>query len=171
MKESASQMLDAGEMVPLFTLPTVGGRLVSLWHYKQREQVVLLLLPDPAAAGARRLLSAYSAAYPAFRAEKTEVLALLPLAPEQLDAVQARLGVLFPLLADAAGETLRRLASWEAARQAPLPTVLVADRYGALYMRYSAQEVRDLPAPAPVLQDLEYLALQCPECGAAAWPG
>ncbi len=163
MKESASQMLDAGEMLPLFTLPATGGRLVSLWSYKQREPVVLLLLPDLTSDVTRRLLGAYSAAYPTFRAEKTAVLALLPLAPEQLDPAQARLGVPFPLLADASGETLKRLASWDAARQTPEPTVLVADRYGALYTRYHAPEVGELPMPDEVLKDLEYLAMQCPE--------
>jgi peroxiredoxin len=163
MKQSASQVIDAGEMLPLFTLPAADGRLVSLWSYKQREQVVLLLLPDLVSADARRLLRAYSAAYPDFRAEKTEVLALLPLAPEQLALEQARLSVLFPLLADATGETLKRLASWDAASQTPEPTVLVADRYGALYTRYSAPEAADLPAPDEVLKDLEYIAIQCPE--------
>lgn len=163
MKESASQMLDAGEMLPLFTLPAADGGLVSLWSYKQREQVVLLLLPDLTAAAARRLLRAYSAAYPTFRAEKTVVLALLPLAPELLALEQARLDVPFPLLADAAGETLKRLGAWDADRQAPLPTVLVADRYGALYTRYSAPDVGELPTPDGVLKDLEYLAMQCPE--------
>ena len=163
MNYSAAQLVDAGEMLPQFTLPAAGGGMVALWQYKQRQQFILLLVHGPDSAEARALLARFAERYAALREQETEVLALLHLAPEALLAAQARLGVPYPLLADETGETLRRLAGWDAGRDAPEPTLLVADRYGALYTRYSAKEERDLPTPEVVLKDLEYMAIQCPE--------
>jgi len=39
------------------------------------------------------------------------------------------------------------LVAWEDAWQTPRPTLLIADRYGALYARYAADEENELPTP------------------------
>jgi peroxiredoxin len=163
MREIASQMIDLGEMLPQFQLPAAGGRMIRLWDYKQRRQVVLLALHGLDCADCQKLLASFAGRYADFREQETEILALLPMAPEALEHWQAQLDLPFPLLADATGKTLARLGAWDGALQAVLPTVLVADRYGALYSRYTAASEGDLPAPDVVLKDLEYIAIQCPE--------
>src|SRR5512145_3324726 len=42
--------------------------------------------------------------------------------------------------------------------------VIIADRYGEIITRYA-----DCPTTAEVLDYLEYLELQCPECGHIEW--
>jgi hypothetical protein len=61
-----------------------------------------------------------------------------------------------------AGGVFECLATWQCARQSPRPTLLIADRYGALYARYAADEESELP-PGVGLEDLEYITIQCPE--------
>jgi peroxiredoxin len=163
MRQSASQLIDAGEMLPLFSAPAAGGRMVHLWEYKQRQQLVLLLLHGPDCPACRELLAAFAARYTDFREQATEVLALLPATLEAVETLQGQLRLPFPLLADAVGAIFERLGAWESARRAARPALLVADRYGALYARYAADEAGDLPSPDVVLKDLEYIALQCPE--------
>jgi hypothetical protein len=42
--------------------------------------------------------------------------------------------------------------------------VVIADRYGEMYTRYA-----ECPSTAAVLDHLDYLELQCPECGHIEW--
>ncbi len=163
MPQTASQMIDAGEMLPQFRLPSADGRTVQFWDYKQRQALVLLILHGPDCAECGRLLEAYAARYAEVREQGAELLALLPASLEQVERLQAQVRLPFPLLADGTGETLARLGAWESARQAAQPTILVADRYGALYTRYTGASEGDLPAPDVALKDLEYVAMQCPE--------
>src|SRR5579859_7447473 len=163
MREGASQMIDAGEMLPQFRLPAADGRTVQLWDYKQRQALVLIILHGPDCAECGRLLEAYAARYAEFREQGAELLALLPAPLEQVERLQAELRLPFPLLADATGETLARLSAWDVARRAAQPAILVADRYGALYRRSSAASEGALPAPDVALKDLEYIGMQCPE--------
>ncbi len=169
MKYLADQMIDAGEMLPSFCLPAAGGKVVDLWTYKQHQQVVLLVLHEPACPECRKVLEAFAAYYPVFCEQETEVLALCAAPLEAIEQAQREMRLPFPLLADAMGETLRRLTGWNEIKNTPQPALLVADRYGALYARYTAEREGELPSPDLVLRDLEYIAIQCPECGAPEW--
>ncbi len=163
MRQSADQIIDAGQMLPQFTLPAAGGRVVRLWEYKQREQIVLFILHGTECAECRRVLEDYAACYPAFREQETQLLALFPAPLEAVERLQQELQLPFPLLADAAGGTIRKLTLWDEARNQPQPALLVADRYGALYASYMAEHEDEWPSPDLVLRDLEYIAIQCPE--------
>ena len=169
MKYYVEQMIDAGEMLPQFRLPAAGGRVVQLWDYKQHKQLILLALHAPECPDCRQLLKTFAAYYPAFREEETEILALFPAPLAAVEQAQQELHLPFPLLANEQGEVLRRFASWDEAGGPPQPTLLVADRFGALYARYTARTADKLPSPDLALRDLEYIAIQCPECGAAEW--
>ena len=170
MRYYAEQMIDAGEMLPQFRLPAAGGRAVELWDYKQHQQLVLLALHAPECPDCRHLLETFAGCYAAFRDAETEVLGLFPAPLAAVEQAQQELHLPFPLLADERGEVQRRLACWDEGGNPPQPTLLVADRYGALYARYTARTADKLPSPDLVLRDLEYIAIQCPECGAAEWP-
>ncbi len=169
MRYHAEQIIDAGEMLPQFRLPAAGGGVVQLWDYKQRKRLILLALHAPECPDCRQLLKAFAANYAAFREEEAEVLALFPASLEAVEQLQQELHLPFPLLADEQGEVQRRLASWDEGGGPPLPTLIVADRFGALYARYTARTADKLPSPDLALRDLEYIAIQCPECGAAEW--
>ena len=168
MKYYAEQMIDAGDMLPEFHLPAAGGRAVQLWDYKQHKQLILLALHAPACLDCRQLLKSFAGSYAAFREEETEVLALFPAPLAAVEQAQQELRLPFPLLADEGGEALRRLAPRDEAGN-PSLALLVADRFGALYARYTAGTTDGLPSPDLVLRDLEYIEIQCPECGAAEW--
>ena len=163
MGQYAEQLVDAGEMLPQFRLMAAGRRAVHLWDYKQRQQLILLALPAPERPDCRQLLKTFAAYYAAFREEETEVLAQFPAPLAALEQAQQELHLPFPLLADEEGKALRRLTAWDEAGNTPQPALLVADRYGALYARYTAETASELPSPDLVLRDLEYIAIQCPE--------
>lgn len=168
MRYYAEQMIDAGEMLPEFRLPAAGGRSVQLWDYKQHQQLILLALHAPECLDCRQMLKTFASSYAAFREEETEILALFPAPLAAVEQAQQELHLPFPLLADERGETLRRLASSDEAGK-PSLALLVADRFGAVYARYTAETTNGLPSPDLVLRDLEYIEIQCPECGAAEW--
>jgi peroxiredoxin len=50
-----------------------------------------------------------------------------------------------------------------------VPALLVADRWGALYLAHPAGAEHRWPPPEEVLSALKYLAIQCPECEGEAY--
>lgn len=65
-----------------------------------------------------------------------------------------------PALRDPEGAARRRLDVPE-----DRVALLVADRFGEVFLREEADEADALPEPDAVLEWLRYLATQCPECG------
>ncbi len=65
-----------------------------------------------------------------------------------------------PPLRDPEGAARRRLGVPE-----DRVGLLIADRFGEVFLREEADEADALPEPDAVLEWLRYLATQCPECG------
>lgn len=69
-------------------------------------------------------------------------------------------GSIRPALRDPEGAARRRLGVPE-----DRVALLIADRFGEVFLREEADEADALPEPDAVLEWLRYLATQCPECG------
>jgi len=50
-----------------------------------------------------------------------------------------------------------------------IPALLIADRWGAIYLAHEAGAEHRWPTPEEVVSALRYLAIQCPECEGEAY--
>jgi peroxiredoxin len=158
---SEQPFLRTGELIPAFSLPGADGMPHSPWDYKQREHLVMLLFTSVTTGEARGLLREFKRRYRELREEYCALLAIAAdTVLEQLRA-QEELQLPFTLLADPQGEVLARYTFWDAQARLALPSVVLANRYGALYTQWIAERERELPSIDVLLKDLVYLNTLC----------
>lgn len=138
--------------LPTFRLHDVRGQEVSLWDYKQRQPVVLVFCGEEC----ETLLRGFAAGYSEYRDAGAEVLAITPKPP----SAAARWP--FPVLVDVGGQMSARYVE-------RVPAVLLVDSYNTLHERMEGPWPTGLDHPR-LLSAIRQLELQCPECGAPAWP-
>jgi peroxiredoxin len=138
-------------VLPNFALPALDGRLVSLWEYKQREPLVLVVCDQESLP----LLEEFAERYPDYRRAGGQVLAVSRARPESRSLP-------FRVLIDREGEVTGSLV-----RSAP--AVLVADAYGELCVRIEGPWAGGLDHDV-VLGWVTFTEIQCPECGVPGPP-
>ena len=135
-----------GRVVANFRLADPAGRPFSLWDYRQRQPVVLVVWD----ASSRGLLASFEARYPEYRRVGAEVLAISrEPAPEG--------SFPFPLLQDPDGGTIDHLSEES-------PAVLVLDAFGCLFTRWQGSSAR-VVAQEEILSWAFFTQVQCEECG------
>ena len=159
--EKGDLFLRAGEIVPAFSLPGADGMPHSPWDYKQREHLVLVLLTGTNTDEARGVLKELKRQYSMLREEYCAVLALTAQTViGNLDA-QEELQLPFPLLADPRGEVIARYTHWDNSTRQAHPSMVLANRYGALYEQWIVENEAQLPPIETLLKDLRYLNTLC----------
>ena len=143
---------DPGQVVGGFRLAATDGRTVSLWQYKQRRPVVLVLWAN----GGDHLLAGFAERYADYRRLGAEVLAIGPAPPDR--------DLPFPVLLDSDGATAASLADER-------PAVLVLDSFGELFTRRQGASAAR-PDHDDLLEWVFFTEVQCEECGPHAenWP-
>jgi len=150
----------AGDMLPHFVLPAVGGGQVSSADFKGKKNLVIYLFdPEcPPCVGFLDRLTQITALARELNAE------ILTIGGESAQALAVRLGDKrppFPVLGDESGKTLGSFGTEAAA-------LLVADRFGEIRERVDAQ-ADSLPDLDRVLDLLSLVEMECPECGVPTW--
>jgi peroxiredoxin len=92
--------LNVGDVAPNFDLSSTEGVLLMLCDEVPRNLVVLYFFSDPASDSARADLTALAAARDGFAAKRVNILGIAPVKLPELNALQAELGLPFPLLRD-----------------------------------------------------------------------
>lgn len=161
MSNSNKPMIEVGQVIPAFSLPGADGMPHSPWDYKQREHLVLLITKSSTSGETRGLLRAFAQHYAAFREEDCSILAITPDTVITNLHTQETLNLPFALLADPKGEVISRYTSWEGQPQTVHPSIVLADRYGALYQQWIVENEADLPTIDELLQALHYLNKLC----------
>ena len=161
MSEQHQPFLHKGEVVPAFSLPGADGMPHGPWDYKQREHLVIILLTSCTGSEARGLLKEFKRRYRALREEECAVLALSADTVVENLRTQEELQLPFPLLADPQGEVLKRYTHWEGEARKALPSLVLADRYGALYAQWITKHEAELPPVEEILGNLEYMNKLC----------
>jgi peroxiredoxin len=161
MPETPKSVLEAGQIIPAFTLPGADGMPHSPWDYKQREHLVLLFTRSTESSETRGLLRAYAQDFRTLREETCAVLAISPDTVLVNLQTQEDLHLPFPLLADPRGDVISRYTIWNGAASVPLPSIVLADRYNALYEQWIAEQETDLPSIEEILASLRYLNKLC----------
>lgn len=153
--------LQVRDIIPAFSLPGADGMPHSPWDYKQREHLIIILLTSAGTNEARGVLKALKQQYSALREEYCTVLAVTANTVIENLHTQEELQLPFPLLANAHGEVIARYTYWDASTHEAQPSIILADRYGALYEQWIAESEAELPSIDTLLKDLQYLNTLC----------
>ncbi len=161
MQNINQPLLEVGQIIPAFTLPGADGMPYSPWAYKQREHLLLLFTRSTSSSETRGILRAFADEYKAFREETCAILAISPDTVIAHVETQEALHLPFPLLADPKGEVISRYTHWNPADKEVTPSIVLADRYGALYQQWRTEDEADLPPIAEILASLDYMNKLC----------
>jgi peroxiredoxin len=160
-EQRAYPQLESGQLIPAFTLPGADGMPHGPWDYKQRDHLLLLFTRSITTSEGRGLLRAFGQHYTEFR---EEYCALLGITADTVVAnlqAQESLHLPFPLLADPTGGIIQRYTHWEAATRTLTPSIVLADRYNALYQQWTTENEAELPQISDLMETLRYLNELC----------
>ena len=162
--------LNVGQVVLPFDLADSSGRRFSLWDYKGRRNLVLFFFHSGQCASCRDVLTAFATSYRRYQDLNAEILAISSDPPAIVKALAEALRLPFPLLCDQTGEVSKQYTGDLPAQGGSAAGVFVTDRYGALYYESAAQEESNLPSQEQIINWLQFIEIQCDECGAPEWP-
>jgi peroxiredoxin len=149
------------EMIPAFSLPGTDGVPHSPWDYKQRENLILLFTSSSTASEGRGLLRAFARQYSEFREELCSILAITADTVLVNLQTQEKLQLPFPLLSDPQGSVIARYTYWDGATKSLSPSIVLTNRYNALYKQWIATNEAELPPITELMESLQYLNLLC----------
>jgi len=153
--------LEKDQLVPAFSLPGADGMLHGPWDYKQRENLLLLFIQSAATGEGRGLLRTFADHFRELREEQCAVLAITAETVVVNLEAQAALHLPFPLLADPKGGVISYYTRWNAVQRTLAPSMLLVNRYNALYEQWITESESDFPALTTVLASLHYLNSIC----------
>ena len=157
-KPSAPPAPRPGEMLPGFSLPSSRGVPLGPATYKRHRNLALVFTHGEGCARCAESLRAFAASASGFVEEDSEVLVVAPVPAERAKPLAERLGLPFPVLADADGAIHARYGVPDGS------AVFVADRYGEIRETWIAGAEHDpSPLPEDVLGWLRLIELECPE--------
>ena len=143
------------------------GRKVRLSDYRGRANLVVIATDErPETA---KLLSDAANRYREIKSEEAEVLAILHATFDQVNGCKQRLNLPYPVLADADGRLHRDLGAADSQGH-DSAAVYVTDRFGEVFGVYRTTGGQPVPGIADVLDWLEFVNAQCPECEPPEWP-
>ena len=159
--QSRRPWLQSDDIIPAFTLPGADGMPHSPWDYKQRENLVLLFTRSTTASEGRGILRTFAQHYTDFREEVCAILAIT--ADPVIVNLQAQeaLHLPFPLLSDPTGKVISRYTHWDSTTKNLTPSIVLANRYNALYQQWIAENEAELPLITELLESLQYLNRLC----------
>lgn len=158
-----------GDLISDLELPGQNSETVRLRDYRRRRNVVLYFMERADCADCREKLAGLASSYGDLVFEDAEVVVVVAGAVTEIVDVKRRLGLSCPVLSDEAGEAFRRYGATDD-RGRPRAAVFVADRFGEVYEAAVAGDRHELPSWEDVKSWLTFIQIQCPECGAPAWP-
>jgi len=165
MAEVEARRLEMEKVVPDFILPAVGGKQVSPRDFKQRSNLVIVYLDLDLCAGCVDYLQELADNYHVYRELETEIIAVIPQPVVELRSRIAALGLPFPVLSDEDGRVGRVYLEDEV--DGAVGGIFVTDRFGALRAKILARGEQDLPNQQTVLDWLNLIEMECPECDTA----
>lgn len=153
----------SGRSLVSFTLPDGDGHPVSSWSYRQRSNLVLFFHHGASCGTCRSVLQKLARHVDTLRDEEAGILAIGPDQPSEARALAVALTCPFPLLSDPS----QRIVAQQGLEP---PALVVSDRFGEIWAAWSGGRGHELPDVDEIVRWLEFVEVQCPECGAAEWP-
>ena len=156
-----------GQLIRDFDLPSTEGRKVSVSDYRGRLSLVLVF-----ADGRHRsleFLTMVTKAYSEIQDEQAEVLAVLQGTAENAARVKDEVKAKFPVLVDKDGRIHRLMGAQDRGGQ-PQMAVYITDRFGEVFAPFRESGKQAMPSAPEILEWLDFVNRQCPECSPPEWP-
>jgi len=152
------------QLIPPLTARTPQGRTVQAWDYKQKKNLVIVVLGAGSRAQEDFLHRLIARANALVEREAVALVVFSEPPPATLDGLPASVVV----GSDVSGRTARAYLGEEAfsPRRGGCAGVFVADRYGMLYAQWVGGE-EALPGIEELLGWLSQIQIVCEECGFA----
>ncbi|MCW5854243.1 MAG: redoxin domain-containing protein [Anaerolineae bacterium] len=156
-----------GQMLPDFHLPTVDGRRIRLSDYRNRRNIVLIVLKG-LSAGTDRLLSEVTQAAEELADDNAQALVVVEGPIQAAQSLQQMYRLPFPVLADSVGAVAPLLGPDETGNS-PCLAVHIASRSSRVYWSVWLGPDDRPPTVKDIRGWLEFIEIQCPECEAPEW--
>lgn len=151
-----------GDRLPDFEAEGIDGRIIATRRYYLRSGLVLVFTHAWPCAACHAYLSQLDQHLPELRAERMEVLAIVPLTDVLILDWRERVPHYPVALAE--GSELHRRFGWLVGDETPAAAVLVADDTGTVWQAWNAGDGHQFPDIADLLAWVRYVSYQCPEC-------
>jgi peroxiredoxin len=119
-------------------------------------------------AETEQLLLDLASQYTQIRNEEAEVL-VVTRSPAEAAEKQEQLKLPYPILADDNGRIHHELGAADS-RGREFAAEYVTDRFGEVFGAYRTRDGQSLPRLADIVNLLEFIGIQCPECELPEWP-
>jgi peroxiredoxin len=164
---ATNELPSKGHRLNEFKLASTLGHEIKLSDYRGRANLVLIFgdRQEPTTSLAALLANEYAE----IRNEQAEVLLVLQSSLARAARMQRELKLPFPVLSDQDGHLHCNIGAIDS-QQNPGTTVYITDRFGEVFGVYRTCEGTPLPSLKEILDWLEFINSQCPECGAPEWP-
>lgn len=161
-------MDDDGRPAPDFKLESNRRSWVSLAQYRGRSNLVLFFSHGLDCQSCQDLVANIAAHSGDYEAENAQVLIVSPGSAQELpDADETP----FPVLADPDNKTYAAYAALLGDDSSQdWAMVFILDRFGAPYAAVVGQELDEPSIHEDIRGWLEFIGIQCPECGVSHWP-
>ncbi len=161
--------LELKKVVPWFELISTQNKKISVWDYKQKRNLIILFFRNVESQSSQKYLLELNTGYKDFVELKTEIVAISSDYIESLKKFADKLDILFPMLSDENGEVINKYTYKDDSGKYPMPSIFITDRFGALYYQTIAQDESELPDKNALLDWVDFIERQCPECPFNAW--
>ncbi len=162
-----NELPSKGHRLHEFELTGALGRLIRLSDFRGRANLAIFAIDDrPATA---KLMADTAARYPEIKNEGAEVLAIVHTSRESVADIKRNGNLPYPVLADDNGRVHCDLGAIDS-KGTDSAAVYVTDRFGEVFGVYRTAAGDRLPSVDDVLNWLEFVNAQCPECEPPEWP-
>jgi peroxiredoxin len=163
----AGELPEKGQRFPDLELATTFGHSLRISDYRGRSNLVLLFTDDQAAT--KQLLSEVATFYEQFKGQEAEIIAVAQLSKDECDKLGEQLKLPFPLLSDEDGHLHREIGASNQSGHVSA-AAYVTDRYAEVFAVYRTRDGQLLPEIAEIINWLQFINIQCPECEPPEWP-
>jgi len=162
-----NELPSKGHRLHDFGLMSAIGPIIRLSDYRGRSNLVLIFTDDRSEP--KELLSDVARQYPRIKNEESEVLAVMRSSREHAAEAKQQLELPYPVLADEDGFVHREVGAVDLQGRAS-GAVYITDRFGEVFGLYRTRDGQLLPGVPDILNWLEFINSQCPECEPPEWP-
>ncbi len=155
--------------MPWFELASTQDKILSIWDYKHKKNLVILFFRSSDCQSSREYLLELNAGYKDFTDSKTEIIAITSDSLENLKKLASELGIMFPMLSDKNGVVINKYTYSDDSGKHPMPSIFITDQFGALYFQEITKDEKELLSIKEVLDWINFIEKQCPECPFNAW--
>jgi peroxiredoxin len=149
------------KIIPDFNLVASDGKRYNPGLYRHKKNLVLVFVQVVQCASCYMLLSVVKRDYQEIRALNSEVLFIISGNHQTVKDLQHQWMVPFPLLADPDDHVASKYLETNLQHR---PVILIVDRFGVVWKYYISGITKEEIMIKNVLEWLNYIEIQCPEC-------